>query len=78
MDLFLVPIRHYGEGNYEISMVKEIIATEEYLGLDEKIRQCHNKELIDDCKIRQLHNYVKENCKCNCVLCSDNESQFHL
>ena len=45
MDLFLVPIRHYGEGNYEISMVKEIIATEEYLGLDEKIRQCHNKEL---------------------------------
>ena len=52
------------EGNYEISAVKVIEVTNDYLGLDGEIRKCQNKESFENCTTRQYLSTVKSVCNC--------------
>ena len=61
---FKAPISVYGEGSYAISAVKEIKVTDEFLGLDEDVRKCQNKEALENCTARQYRNTVLEQCQC--------------
>ena len=45
-------MRLYGEGSYAISAVKAMSVTEEYLGLDEEVRNCQMKEDFENCTTR--------------------------
>ena len=55
----------FGEGKYALTDVKEIDGTEEFLGLDEKIRHCQNRETFQQCQTRE---YIKNGLeKCNCT-----------
>ena len=54
----------YGEGNYALSVVKEIVASDSFLNLDEKTKQCQNDESLETCQERNYHNEGIKNCKC--------------
>ena len=58
------PVTFFGEGSYEISAVKKIIATEEFLTLDEDIRGCQMKETFESCTTRQYLDNVQNQCNC--------------
>ena len=57
-------MRLYGEGSYAISAVKAMSVTEEYLGLDEDVRNCQMKEDFENCTTRQYLNAVLKLCNC--------------
>ena len=57
-------MRLYGEGSYAISAVKAMSVTEEYLGLDEDVRNCQIKEDFENCTTRQYLNAVQKLCNC--------------
>ena len=63
--IFTAPIQVYGEGNYAISVVKEIKVTYEYLGMDENVRNCQSIEPFENCTSKLYMDTVKE--KCNCI-----------
>ena len=44
--------------------MKEIKVTDDYLGLDENIRQCQNEEAFERCQTRQYLDAVEMQCKC--------------
>ena len=81
----LEPLRLYGEGQYSLSVLKDIQVTESFLGLDAKTRECQNDEPYDDCMKK---NYVDEvSGQCSCLpfgiqhlypVCSHNEPIFCL
>ena len=45
-------IKLIGEGEYNLNVLKEINVTESYLGLDQVIRYCDEKESLQDCKTK--------------------------
>ena len=47
-----------------MNILKEIEATESFLGLDQRTKKCQNVEPYDDCTTRQLLNKIKEKCGC--------------
>ena len=51
--------------------MKEIEVTDDYLGLDEDVRHCQNKESFEDCTTRQYTDTVQN--ECNCVPYSLNQ-----
>ena len=64
IDSFKEPIRVYGEASIAISDVKEMEATDEYLGLDERTRKCQDKEPFENCTTRQYLDRVQNVCNC--------------
>ena len=44
--------------------MKEIQVTDEYMGLDENIRKCQNKETLEDCTTRQYIDTIQKECNC--------------
>ena len=62
--MFLVPLNLQGEGEYNLNSVTEIKVTESYLGMDQTIIGCQNKENIMDCTTRQHIKKLLDNCKC--------------
>ena len=62
--IFTAPIQVYGEGNYAISVVKEIKVTYEYLGMDENVRNCQSIEPFENCTTRQYLESVQRECNC--------------
>ena len=53
-----------GEGQYNVNNVKELKVTESFLGLDEKVRDCQDKEAIQNCPTRQYLHTILEECGC--------------
>ena len=53
-----------GEGEYGINVLKEIKATESYLGLDEDIRECQTKETLSNCTTRHYIDHILRLCGC--------------
>ena len=53
-----------GEGEYNLNVLKEVKATESYLGLDLSIRGCQNEEPHDNCTTRQYRNTILGQCGC--------------
>ena len=62
--LLKAPISVHGEGTFAISDVKEMKVTEEYLGLDENIRKCQNRESFEECTTNNYIDTVLKKCKC--------------
>ena len=54
----------YGKAILAVSDVKEMKVTDEYLGLDEKVRKCQNDEPFENCTSRQYIENVKKQCGC--------------
>jgi hypothetical protein len=58
------PLILFGEGNYALTAVKEIDGTEEFLGLDEEIKRCQDRESFQECQAREYIKNGLEKCKC--------------
>ena len=53
-----------GEGEYNLNVLKEIAATESYLGLEEGVRGCQNEEPLHNCTTRHSIDSLMDQCGC--------------
>ena len=53
-----------GEGEYNLNVVKEIAVTDSYMGLDQDVRGCQNKEPYDDCTTKIYIDTIIGECGC--------------
>ena len=60
----LEPVVLYGEGIYNLNVLKEIKVTDSYLGLDEKFKNCQNEESIHSCTTRHYIRNFLDHCGC--------------
>ena len=60
----LEPVVLYGEGHYNLNVLKEIKVTDSYLGFDEKFRKCQNEESIHNCTTRIYIKTFLDQCGC--------------
>ena len=58
------PLRLYGGGDYELTNVKEINVTEEFLELEEDVKKCQDKEPVVDCEAREYLESGRNQCGC--------------
>ena len=55
----------YGGGDYQLTSVKEMKATESFLKLDERKKGCQNRETLEKCtSTNGLHDMIA---KCGCI-----------
>ena len=54
----------YGEGEYNLNDLKEIIVTDYFLGLNEDTRECQNEEPLLNCTTRHYMEYISKECGC--------------
>ena len=55
----------FGEGQYNLNVVKETRVTKDFLSLDQSIKECQDVEDNEDCHARMyVQSLVK---KCNCL-----------
>ena len=58
--LVVAPIELYGGGQYEVSSVKEVLATRSFLGMEQEVRRCQEEEATETCHTRYyLHNLLQ-------------------
>ena len=62
--LYLEPVKLIGEGEYNLNVLKESIATDSYLGLDQNIRKCQNEESLYNCTTRKYIDSLLDQCGC--------------
>ena len=63
--LCLEPVKLIGEGEYNMEVLKEILVTDSYLGMNKDIINCQNKEPFFNCTTRKyMDEYIKS---CGCV-----------
>ena len=62
--MLIEPIKLVGEGEYNINDIREIKATESYLGMDQNIRECQNIEPFYNCTTRHYMDDLLRECKC--------------
>ena len=53
-----------GEGEYNLDDLTEIKVTDDYLGLDQRIKGCQNKEPYYNCTTRQYLKTILRKCGC--------------
>ena len=53
---FVEPVKLIGQGEYNLNALKKIEVTDSYLGLDQDIRGCQNKEPLLNCTTEQYVN----------------------
>ena len=61
---YLEPVMLYGAGEYNLNVVKEVKATKSFYTLDETVRQCQNKESMEQCRQRIFLETAMNDCKC--------------
>ena len=61
---FLDPVRFYGEGQYNLHSLKEIIVTDSFMGLERDARNCQDMETYNDCITRQYIEKIRNKCDC--------------
>ena len=62
--LFIEPVSLIGEGEYNLNVLKEIKATDSYLGLDQDVRKCQNDEPLFNCTTRKFIEDILTECTC--------------
>ena len=62
--LYLESVSLIGEGEYNLNSLKEIEATDSYLGLDQDVTKCQNNEPFHNCTTKKYHDVVLAECKC--------------
>ena len=58
------PVKFIGEGEYNLNSLKEIVVTDDFLGLDKEDRKCQNDEPHENCTTRQYRNTFLRECGC--------------
>ena len=53
-----------GEGEYNLNVLKEIAATDSYLGMHENVRGCQNRESQHNCTTRHYLDALQAKCGC--------------
>ena len=53
-----------GEGNYALSVIKEVEVTDDFLGLQLPTRKCQNDEKYEDCTTRKYLTKLENECHC--------------
>ena len=61
---FVEPVQLNGEGEYNLNNLKEIMVTDDYLGLDENVRGCHNKSAFSCSTKKHIDTFLDE---CGCL-----------
>ena len=61
---FLAPLILSGEGNYALSVIKEVEVTDDFLGLKLPTRKCQNDEKYEDCTTRKYLKKIQKHCNC--------------
>ena len=62
--IFIEPVSLIGEGEYNLNVLKEIKATDSYLGLDKDVRKCQNDEPLFNCTTRKFIEDILTECNC--------------
>ena len=62
--LFIEPVSLIGEGEYNLNVLKEIKATDSFLGLDQDVRKCQNDEPLFNCTTRKFIKDILTECSC--------------
>ena len=62
--MILEPVMLIGEGQYNLDDLKEINVTESYLGMDQDVKACQNKEPFYNCTTRKYINEILMKCGC--------------
>ena len=60
----LDPVRLLGDGQYNLNILTEIKATDDFIGLDKEVRKCQNRETYDDCRSKEYKKKIKQTCGC--------------
>ena len=53
-----------GEGKYNLNTLKEIKATDAYVGLGKDVTNCQNEEPFFNCTTRQMFDAFQRECSC--------------
>ena len=61
---FLEEVKLIGEGEYNLNALKEVKATDSFLGLDQEVRGCQNEESLHNCSTRKHIKNLIEQCGC--------------
>ena len=64
LNYFIEPLTVHGDGNYPLSLVKEIKVTDTFLGLEQRFKKCQTKESLGECTSALLLNKSIEMCGC--------------
>ena len=63
--LFLLePLKLFGEGDYNLNVVKEVKVTDSFLGLDSDVKGCNMEETFENCTTKIYVETVKQKCGC--------------
>ena len=55
----------YGEGQYELTDIKQVVGTESFLGLSEETRQCQTRQSHSDCVSLLHRERLLSQCACS-------------
>ena len=61
---FVEPLKLVGDGTYSLHDLKQIKVTDDYLQLNERVKNCQTKESFEDCTTRYYLNRVQDECSC--------------
>ena len=62
--MILEPLQLVGEGNFNLNVIKNVEVTDSFLGLDESLRGCQDRETFVDCTTRQYIETLITICDC--------------
>ena len=62
--IVLEPTRLYGEGQYNLNVVKEMKVTDSFLTLEPSRRNCQDTIDYEECTTKTYHNAFMEQCRC--------------
>ena len=54
----------YGEGDYGMTVVQEVVATESFLAMPEEIRKCEKNHSLGDCVTSDYLASLQAQCSC--------------
>ena len=52
------------EGDYNLNVLKEVLVTDFFHGMDRADKECQNKEAQEDCTTRQYIGNILQKCQC--------------
>ena len=62
--VFLEPLKLYGEGDYNLNVVKEVKVTESFLTLDADVKGCNMEMTFENCTTKIYIETVSQKCGC--------------
>ena len=62
--LSLVPLKLYGDGEFNLNVAKEIKVTDSFLGLDMDTKQCEMSKQFENCTTEAYISKLLQQCGC--------------